>query len=148
MYVLCRVFIMFFLCVVNFVVRKNCFPTKKKRNSVLKKFADWQWCSYIFRKLKDFHQSLISWSSLFTLFHFTLFIFLFPLPFPWRLLKLPVMLSFNIWCLEMVIPLLLACIVSTVLRQNYSRSTKYMKRNPRRINSTRCMIHSVWKRWG
>ena len=73
----------------------------RERNAVLKHFADLQWRVYAFKRLKDFHQPPISWSSLF------LFIYYCLCPSPWRLLELPENFSFKIWRLGTVATLLL-----------------------------------------
>lgn len=39
--------------------------SQRERNAVLKNFADLQWRVYAFKRLEDFHQPPISWSSLF-----------------------------------------------------------------------------------
>lgn len=69
MYVLWKGFIMYY----TLGGQEELFSPQTERGILsLKKFPDSQWCAYAFKRLKDFHQSLISWSFL-VLFYFCLF---------------------------------------------------------------------------
>lgn len=117
----------------KFYSQKELFSHKQKEKPCPKKVYWFAVMFICFQKVEGF-PPIPHLLILFT--YFILFYFLFPLPFPWRLLKRPEKLSFHTRSLEAAVPLPLVYIMSTILRQNSSLRTNYTKRDPQRTNST------------